>query len=201
MALLDRVKERVESDLSDTELGNLITEAQRAISERFGPDRNTSSPITVTLDGGTRTLDLARPLDTAQTVVVTEYLGSVPDSTLDDWAGAVLEETATVLQATDYRVRNGGRTLERIFTGPNSRARWGTRVDVTYVPVDDQAKRDEVVIKLVALAVEYEGVVERRAGDTSTVHALHGGGGGTIYQDERDQLLATLAPRSGLFLR
>ncbi len=134
---------------------------------------------------------------------MTEHLGSVPDAALDDWAGVVVEETATVLQAGDYRVRNGGRTLERIFTGPNARARWGTRVDVTYTPVSDQKRRDEVTIKLVSLSVEYEGVVERKIGDTTTTHALRSSGqtAGTIFSDERDRLLESLRPRGGIFLR
>lgn len=197
-ALLDRVKARVESDLSDAELQALITEAQDAIADRYGPAAGAGA-ITVTIDGGTRTLDLVRPA--AAITSVTEHLGSVADAALDDWAGEIYEDTQTVLAAGDYRIRNGGRTLERIFTGPNARARWGTRIDIVYTPVSDQTRRDEVTIKLVALAVEYEGVVDRRVGDTMTTHAVRGGGGGTIYQDEREQLLGSLAPRGGLFFR
>jgi hypothetical protein len=186
MALLDRVKERVEQDLSDGELEALIGEAQAAIEARYGLPAG--APITVTLEGHRKRLDLARPAEQAEAIAVTEYLS---------------DNTPTVLASNDFRVWNGGRTLQRLRTGTHPRFRWPSRVDVEYVPVDDTAQRDEVTIKLVQLAVEYEGVAERTVGDVRTVHHRSTAGAGTAtgYTEERDRLLASLEPRPGIFLR
>ena len=173
MALLDRVKERTETDLTDGELTSLIAEAQAEIRERYGPDRSVAAPIAVSVDGGSPLLNLTRPLDAAQTVSVVEYVGYGFDA-----------PSQTTLAADDYRVRNGGRSLLRLSDGTNARSSWGDRVVVTYVPVDDQPQRDEVTIKLVILALQYEGVERRHVGDVTTDHS--------DYQRERERLLGSL---------
>lgn len=180
MALtVDRVNERIEHDLSDLEITRMILAAVTEIEQRFGPVADPDAPITVVLSGTRRRLDLIRPADVAYDVDISETpRGGDP----------------VVVDAGDWIVKNGGRTLERLTTPDWSvRAEWAHSVAVTYVPIDDAPVRDEVALGLVQLAVERHGVKRRKAGDLETETA--------DYATEREQLLATLAPRRGLFVR
>jgi hypothetical protein len=180
MALLDRVKERIETDLSDAELQRLIDEANEEIIARYGPHADSTAPITVSVRGGGRVIDLIRPIDTDEDIVVTEY----------STAGFIVGESGTLLGADDYRVRNGGRTLDRLSGGYSTR--WGGTVEITYTPVNDGNQRQEVTIKLVALAIEYGPYEKRTVGDVSTDHV--------DYAKEREKLIGSLNPRKGLLL-
>lgn len=172
MALLDRVKERLNPQLSDSEVQALIAEASDEILRRYGPAVGEEA-ITATFSGGNTSLFLERPLDPEKTVEVVEIDGDVE----------------TTLDAGDYRVWNGGRLLERLSTGANARSRWANLVTLSYFPIDDTSKRDEVTIKLVKLSIDYEGGVSREDID----------GYSTTFSDytkERESLLASLAPSS-----
>lgn len=193
------IRGRYETDLEDGELTALIADAEGEIRRRYGPDRSTAEPpvpVTTTVTGGGRTLDFPRAIDTVEEVV------ELTDSGFVSAGGEV------TLAATDYELANGGQTLKRLGSGdnppslyPSDRgARWGREVRVSYMPVDDQAQRDEVVIKLVALSMEYDPVASRRVGDTAEVHTAGAASGGLIYEDEREKLLASLSPRRGLLL-
>jgi hypothetical protein len=231
---LTRVRERIETDLSDTEVQNLIDEATSAIVLKAGPDPDPENPVTVTLRGLRKLVTVGRRIDETQDVIVVERTYVGPDGsewwpgpwwlgwdtwdTWDGWDGwdpysgyfnplwpVGVTEKATTLDDTDYRVWNAGRGLQRLPTGPNNRLYWGPMIEVTFVPVNDQAQRDEVAIKLVILAVQYQGVIEQRVGDVQTVHGIRstgsGGAGPLVYSDERDRLIGTLMPRAGLMLR
>jgi hypothetical protein len=174
VALIDRVKERIEHDLSDVELQALIDEATAEIDERYGDAADPATPIAVLLDGGGRSVFPNRPIDVDEAVEVVETVVT----------------TETTLAADDYRVWHGGRRLERLNTGTNPRPCWGHPVEITYVPVADSDQRDEIVIKLVQLSIEYEGVSSERVGDTSTNYR--------DYTTERERLLASLAPNKFL---
>lgn len=179
--LVQRINDRVEHDLIDSEIALMIAEAQATITDRYGPPANPASPITVTVDGSRRRLDLVRPIDVAQAVTVSERVYG--------WSSA----PAAVL-STDYIVRNGGRTLDRITTSTSWRGEWGAHVTVTYTPVDDSVQRDEVTIGLVQLGIDRLGVKRREAGDVKTEAA--------DYEALRNALLLSLAPRrGGLLLR
>ena len=113
MALLDRVKERFPSNLSDPELQRMIDEANQEIIDRYGPHADPALPITVVSRGLVRMLDVARPVDPAQAIVITEFIRG----------GLLSDETSTVLATNDWRPWNGGRTLERLVTGTKPRVR------------------------------------------------------------------------------
>lgn len=189
---LTAVRGRVETDLSDDAVTALIDEAVAEIESRFGPYRDTDNPITVTLEGRERRrLDLVRPVDTSETIVVREF---------HHWSA-----TPVTLDPGDYLVRNGGRTLDRLITGSLRHRYWAHRVDVTYVPVDDTVKRDEVATKLVAIAISYDAAAERKVGDTMTrnigIGAANTAHAPLIFTEEAEYVLETLRPRGGLFLR
>lgn len=202
------IRGRVETDLADPAIQAIIDEAVEEIEDRYGPYRDTSTPFSLTVEGRRRKLDLPRPLDTSEAVTLVEWI--VADardvefaSELDD-AFIDVGQTSLTLDATDYRVWYGGRTLERLYTGAHPRVYWGSRVDLTYVPVDDTARRNEVATKLVILSLRYQGVIEERIGDVNVTYGLRsssGGGSALVFADERERLLTSLQPRRGLMLR
>lgn len=191
------VRGRFETDLSDESLQSLIDEATNEIISRFGPYRDAENPITVTVHGRRRRLDLLRPLDEteAESAVIVEHHS--------EWGYG---ETDVTLAADDYRVWYTGRQLERIRTGTHPRHHWGDRVDVTYVPVDDTLQRDEVAVKIVILGLNYQGVIDQSVGEVKTTYGQRSAGQNPgqsplFYNVERDNLLGTLQPRRSLLLR
>lgn len=176
MALLDRVKERIETDLSDAELQSMIDAVGAEIERRHGP----LGVIAVVRDGGTGIVRLQRPLDEGAGVSVVEIEPGNQD-------GAA---SRTTLGADDYRILNRGRLLERLIDGGNGRKVWAPRVEVTYTPTADTEQREELTIKLVQLDVQYRGLSMERAGDWQA-----------NYPDAaaaRETLLQSLSPRSKL---
>jgi hypothetical protein len=178
VSVLDRLLLRVQTDVSPEELQRMIDEALVAVEDFWGPPADSSNPITVTLPGGGRILDIGRPIDTAYSVAIQErypygywFTGDVP----------------VTLTSTDYRILNKGRTIERLPTGTNGAQRWGQEVAVSYVPVNDVDQRQEVAIKLVQLSLSYQAVNSKSIGDVNESYL--------DYQGERDKLLASLAPR------
>lgn len=165
MALLDRLKERAETDLSDTELGAILAAIEAEVLSRFGA----AGEITIITGGGGVTLDLARPIDETEDLTVTERTS----------AGG------TELASTDYLVKNGGRTLERVGT------LWSSVVELTYTPIDDAPQREDATIRLALLEIEYEAVSGRSVGDVSSTDL--------DYHRERERLLTALSPRKGLY--
>jgi hypothetical protein len=159
MTLLDRVKVRTGSDLPDDELQAMLDGVASEMDALFGP----AGQITVDLGdldqpcmSYLRTLRLARPLDTAQPVTIIE---SEPGN-----SGA--SSVQTQIADADFRVLHSGRTLQRLTSGPNGRSFWAPLVTVTYVPIGEQAARDEAAIKLVHLDLSYRGGLKsERAGD------------------------------------
>src|SRR3546814_19595823 len=96
----------------------------------------------------------------------------------------------TELTADDYRILHGGRTLERLVGGTNGATRWAPLVEVTYTPVSAAAKREEVVIKMVALDLTYRGLAKQESvGDYSRPGSVPS----AAYTPARDPLPQRLA--------
>lgn len=182
MALIDRVKERTGATMSDTELTAMIAGITGEIVARFGP----TGEITETIgepDVSHRsltTLKLQRPIDAAQAIEVVEI----------DPGDSGLPAAETPLEAADYRVLHGGRTLQRLTGGPHGNSYWAPFVRLTYTPLGEQAARDEVIIKLMQLDLGYRGLIKgERAGD----YQWSGSVSSDSYAAERENLLASLA--------
>ena len=159
MTLLDRVKERTGTDLSDAEILAMIAAIAQELDARFGP----AGAMTVHLGDFTEpntsflsTVRLVIPADTAEAITIIER----------DPGNSGQAVAATTLDAADYRVLHNGRTLQRLTTGPNGRQFWAPLVEVTYTPQGLQAARDEVTIKLIQLDLSYRGGLRsEKAGD------------------------------------
>ena len=178
MALIDRVKERIETDLSDAELQLMIDEVTAEIERRYGA----IAQMTVSREGGGGFIVLRLPIDEALAIAVVEF-----DPRNEAGADAQL-----TLAADDYRIRNGGLTLERLIDGTNGRERWAPLVEVTYTPQSDQAQRDEVTIQVVQLEIADMGLAAEKAGDWSATHRNTAA--------ERERLIAGLDKRGGLVM-
>jgi hypothetical protein len=148
MALIDRLKERIQTDLSNAELQFIIDEAVADITDYAGPPRNTSAPLVVQRVGNRSLVTLPRTLDTAV---------ATPAPVVEEaWD---LTSSWAALTTSQYEVAFNGNALRRI--GLNF-ANW---VRVTYVPVDDQAMRDEVTLRLAILSIRYRGLATELVGD------------------------------------
>lgn len=161
------VRTHVETDLTAPALQRLIDDADAAIVSRFGAH---ASAGTVTERHSGYVLDLFpfRPVGAVTTI--TERSGS----------------TDTVLAVNDWESLLDGRALRRLGTGTNQRGSWAERVTIVYTPKNDDAQRKRILVDLVKLANRYEAVKSENAGDYSAVSA--------DYQDEREAILAELAP-------
>ena len=189
MALIDRVKERTGTDLSDAELGAMLTGIGAELDARLGP----AGPIVVTLgdpltaERWQQILSVARPVDMAEPISVVEidpvYTGATDDE--------------VELEAADYRVMHGGRTLHRLRGGAHPHSFWAPLVRLTYTPIGNQAARDEVTIRLVQLDLSYRGLIKsERAGD----YQWAGSVSSDSYLAERNGLIESLVPSAGLVL-
>lgn len=187
MALLDRVRERTGSDLSDAELQAMIDGITAELAARLGP----AGPLVVQIGDLTdpatsqlTTLRLARPADLTQPITITET----------DPGNSGAAGSSIALASTDFAVLHGGRTIQRRLSGPNGRRYWAPLVTVSYTPVGDQAGRDEATIKLVQLDLSYRGGLKtERAGDYQMV----------LYDDhaaEREKIIAGLEARRGIMM-
>ncbi len=148
----------------------MIDEVTAEIEARFG----VVGSIIVFLDGDRKYLSLTRPYSSDITIV--EILGT----------------TETTLSADDFRILDGGRTLERLGDGTNGRLLWERLVKITYTPIDEAKEREEVVILVVQLGVEFRGLKAEKSGDYSVTFA--------DYKAERDTLIGSLTPRRGVVM-
>lgn len=178
--LVTQARARTESDLGDPEFQAVVAQALEDVRARYGPE---AAEMTVRMDGYPRTsLLLTRAIDEAQTVTVVEFnradiefVGGTPEGTPVDPA--------------ELEILHGGQTLRRLNASGRLR-KWAGQVEVTYTPKLDQERRNELVIKLVQLTLQYEGLSSVRVGDTSD-NKLD-------YSQERDKLLRSLQPRRGI---
>lgn len=158
----------VETDLSDAALHAKALAAVQSIAARgFGPQTD----ITAHLVGRYQTLiELAPPAATISSIE---------------------EEGVPLVADTHYRIRPGGRFIERLENG-YTRV-WSGRVVVIYDAQPANERYDSVVTDLVKLSIEYSGLDSRRDGDYAEEAAGARGGGLNSYQLQREQLISELA--------
>lgn len=187
MALIDRVKERTGSDLSDAELQAMIDGITAELDDRFGPAGEITVEIGDPVDPASRhmrSLRLVRPADTGEAITIVERDPANSGDAGDD----------TTLAADDFRVLHGGHTLQRLSGGTNPAFFWAPLVSVTYTPIANAAAREEVTIKLIQLDLSYRGALRsEKAGDYAFTLS------GDMAAD-REAILQTLADRRGMVM-
>jgi hypothetical protein len=185
--LLDRAKLRLQTDLPDAELLDMIDAIAAELDARFGVAGAITAELGDPADPVNRlrtSLRLLRPADTALPIAVTEIDPGNTGNPADE----------VLLAAGDFRVLHGGRTLQRLTGGPNSRTHWAPLVRVAYTPIGLAAARAEVTIKLLALDLSYRGALRsERAGDYQFTLS------GDMAAD-REAILKTLQDRGGMVM-
>lgn len=165
MAIIpDIIREHTETDLSTEALQTLIDAAYADVDAIAGPLSEITKDYTFHYWATTR-LHLLRPAAS-----ITEIQ-----------EGPAINALTTVA-STDYTLLTGGWIIERHNQG------WRWYVRVRYIPVQDVGRRDGVVIDLVKLALQYQGVQSENAGDYSATHP--------DYAIERSKLLGRLITSS-----
>ena len=178
--MLARFKARFETDLADPELQDVLNQVNEEILNKWGAHSAAGSPITVQLVGFDLAIFVHRPI--AVITSVTEVVGT----------------TSTVLAANDYRLWFDGRALSRLNDGTNPAVRWGDRVTIVYVPEDDNNQRQEVILKVAMLDLQYRGVRTESIGD---YQASYGGfTNASSFSAERNRLINSLRPKGRMGL-
>ena len=162
-----QLRMHVETDLVDEALQRLLDGEEAEIVRRYGEHATASE----TLPGGGPEVILSRGAAS---------ITSVSEQGLDD-------EEATALEPEQYVSWHGGRLLQR--WGDSSL--WPARVTVEYVPTDDSAQRTNVLIRLMALLLAYNGTAAEGVGDYRM--------SAKDYQRERERLLRQVSPRQVMF--
>ena len=183
MSLLHRLKGRVETDLLDFELETMIDAEVAEINDRFGE----IVEITITEEGHRHSIGLHRRIDETKTIAIVEIS---PANT-----GAAANRTT--MSSNDYRITNGGRTIERLIDGTNGAGHWAPLVEFKYTPISDQDRRDETIIKLMQLSITYRGLDKQESvGD----HSRTGSVTADAFDREREVLINRLAPRGRMLM-
>ena len=164
----DIIRAHFETDLADAALQRLIDASSDEITRRYGSNVSvTEQPRLETPDGQPA---VRQHIFTKQKI---DSITSVKEGvTLSD------DDLTTLVADTDYRVIHNGATIERIDTD------FLQRVEIIYVPLTDESRRDEVTIDLVKTAIQFSGLDSEKVGDWS--------GSQSDYQKKRLGILSTL---------
>lgn len=167
---LAQMREHVETDLVDAAMQRLIDGADAEIVSRFGEHVTQDD----TLDGEVEFIYPTRAVTGTPTIT------EIDDN--DIFNGDPVE---TLLVAADFKIRQNGRQIERLNSGPNPRQVWTSRVNITYVPKADTEKRILATINLVRHEVVYNVQISEGIGDQKTTQRE--------YNKEKQAILETLA--------
>ena len=173
MSLLtvDEVRVHIETDLTDIELQRMIDSAEEDIVQKYGP--HTSQTDELEECRLSNVLFLSRPA--SEILTVTEEIHN---------NGNISQ---TVLSADDYDLVQSGWRIRRLSSGTNPRSTWGDVVIVQYTPVDETSKREGVLIALVKLDIQFNGLDSESVGDYSSEQKQ--------YQSNRNKILSSLSRR------
>lgn len=171
---LDELKEHVEAGITEAALERLLIEAVAQVEGRFGTDAS----ITVRTETNGRYIRLQRPALTI--TAVAEFNDQ--------------RYPLYTLLAADYELQDGGRIIRRLTGGTTFYAdrSWAPVVDITYLPVPEQALRDRVTIDLVRLAVQYNALGQETFGGRTGYQSIS-----VDYLKERERLLMAIPASRG----
>ena len=163
------LREHVETDLSDDALQRLLDDAEAAVDKKAGE----LTTETDTYEGEILATALFLSRKASSITTVTEELKDIDGG---------YEET--ILSENDFKLRYGGRQMERLPDGDHPRRTWGDVVTVVYTPLDETAERTRVIIDLTRLAVQYNALKSEGVGDYKSASV--------DYEAEREKILSRL---------
>jgi len=163
---VEQLREHIKTTLPDDAVQRLLDANEAEIVERYG-----SSSTAATYVFYPYNLSLIALPRTAATVT----------SVLEDRGG-----TEATLPIANYRLTQGGRTLERRSTATDAYTAWGDRVVVTYSIADEIAKRRRVLVRITQYDVENRpGVGSQSTADQSISYSSR-------LDDEREEIFRSL---------
>ncbi|MBI5035570.1 MAG: hypothetical protein HZB51_34190 [Chloroflexi bacterium] len=125
------VRALVDTKLTDEQLDDIIAQCEDDVTMRFGEHYSetdgTPNTVAETVEGGKPSLFLRRRIQSISSIV----------------------EDSITLAASSYRLWGRQGRVERLSEG----GKWGKVVTVTYVPVNDNARRKNVIIELVRITL------------------------------------------------
>lgn len=128
------LRSKVETALDDDDLQAIIDDEESEVNRRFGQPGDGTTAVAETLSGGDGELFLSRPFVS---------ISSVSER-------ASLNSSDATLGASDYLTWPEQGRITRMTTGRS----WGARVVVIYVPIDERARRRQVLTELVRLTLQ-----------------------------------------------
>jgi hypothetical protein len=169
-----------------------IDDVESEIVDRFGPYANTDPVFEVlTVPRGQPYLVLRRKVSAIVSIV--------------EWETSnVLGGSFVTLDSTDYEILRGYQ-VERLATGLNGRSYWlPYRVEVTYLPIDDTARRKVATIDVLRIETGggiAAGITSRRIGDYSESYGgSSSSSAATGVTADRMRILRRLRPKGGLVI-
>jgi hypothetical protein len=127
-------RDKVQTSLSDAKLQVVIDNEEAEIVRRYGANYDGTTTVTEVVSGGGCDIFLKRPVLSITSITEATSLGA----------------TATTLASTAYYLWASQGRITRLAEG----TAWSRQVTVVYVPADDSAKRKQVTVELVRLALE-----------------------------------------------
>ena len=171
MLSLTEVRARVETDLNDATLGNIIESEVQALERHVGGESATETQFA----SGLTVLYLRRK--PAQITKITER--------------RLVTSDPVTLAKSDWR-KIGIYGLRRLFDGANAASTWGEEVIIEYVPELDHRLRDRVVLDLVQMSVEFRALDKEEVGDWK--------GEQKDYKKRRNELLSQVREGRSIIL-
>jgi hypothetical protein len=163
---VEQLREHIKTTLPDDAVQRLLDANEAEIVERYGSSTTAATyvfyPYNVSL--------IALP-----------RAASAVTSVLED-----RDDTETPLPIANYRLTQGGRTLERRSTLTDLYTTWGGRVAVTYSIADEVAKRRRVLVRITQYDIENRpGVGSQSTADQSISYSSR-------LDDEREEIFRSL---------
>jgi len=148
------VKAQVKTTYTDETVQEILLQAEVDVVEQVGPRFGDTVGYVLDFDPElTELIELSRRAATITTVV--------------EYTDARHEPTKTTLAANDYELSADKGTLRRLSSGTNARSVWGWHVELIYDPADDDIRRNQVLIQLCRLEINYRSSQSESVGDFS----------------------------------
>lgn len=174
-----QLREHIETTLTDDALQTIIDAEESALNDAVGSLGTQIEEFDDATPG-----DLIFPARTISTI--TSIVEKWPDNFLGGYQPVTLD-------ANDYEIVPGNKSIRRLGSGTHSATLWGRRVVVTYTPNAETAKRVLALINLCKLNIAYTGLKSESIGGGE--YSMTQG----EYDTQRAQIIAGLTSSRRVF--
>jgi hypothetical protein len=172
---VDDIRGLVDTSADDATIDAVLDREEAELVRRFGAHYvDADTPVEETLAGGRKHIYITRPLTSVESVAEAYVLG----------------DAAMTLAATDFYAWATEGKITRLPEG----AKWGRIVTVSYVPVDDNELRRQVLIELCRVALTQTALQSESQSDNGASYSYTVAGGGSWQQTREEQYRRLGAP-------